>query len=61
MSTCFYNLTLVDSSPISGVALDDKHTSNEAYGWEESRSHTFSQAKEVPIMFNYVYRNHHAT
>ena len=43
----------------------NKHISNESYGWEESRRHTFSRPslsriKEVPIIFNLVFRNYHA-
>ena len=38
----------------------EKHASNEAYGWEESRRHAFShprliRIREVSVMVNFVY------
>ena len=39
----FFFITLNFSGFITqlGVALDGKHTSDEAYGWEESHRHAF--------------------
>ena len=41
-----HNLTLMDSSPNSGVALNGRHTSNEFYGWEESRRDAFRRPRK---------------
>ena len=42
--------------------MTGKHTSNKAYGWEQSRRHDFSHPRliyirEVSIMVSFVYEN----